>query len=126
MNRNSKSVERKTSGYELYQLDDFKDTSGTTDGSDVVLALYYPYREKIARCEGYPIQNILKKRFRLCQLLKNRYGQADVNKGLGFYGEVGMFIELPKPELISDYEPYLNLDYKSDEDEEESKNLFIL
>lgn len=37
-----------------------------------------------------------------------------------------MFIELPKPELISDYEPYLNLDYKSDEDEEESKNLFIL
>lgn len=69
MNRNSKSVERKTSGYELYQLDDFKDTSGTTDGSDVVLALYYPYREKIARCEGYPIQNILKKRFRLCQLL---------------------------------------------------------
>lgn len=69
MNRNSKSMERRTSGYELYQLDDFKDTSGTTDASEVVIALYYPFREKIARCEGYPIQNVLKKKFRLFQLL---------------------------------------------------------
>jgi hypothetical protein len=110
MNRNSKSMDRKTNGYELYQLDDFKDTSGTTDASEVVIALYFPYREKIARCEGYPIQNTLKKRFRLAQILKNRYGQSDVNKGLGFYGEIGMFVELPKPEDITDYEQYLSLD----------------
>ncbi|MGV8961916.1 MAG: DnaB-like helicase C-terminal domain-containing protein [Candidatus Saccharimonadaceae bacterium] len=109
LNRNAKSMDRKTNGYELIQLDDFKDTSGTTDASEVVIALYFPYREKIARCEGYPIQNVLKKRFRLCQILKNRYGQADVNKGLLFYGEIGMFKELPKPEDIGDYEPYLTL-----------------
>jgi hypothetical protein len=47
----------------------FKETSDTTDASEVVIALYYPYREKIARCEGYPIQNVLKKKFRLCQIL---------------------------------------------------------
>ena len=41
----------------------FKDSSGTTDASEVVIALYSPYREKIARCEGYPIQNVLKNRF---------------------------------------------------------------
>jgi len=110
LNRNAKSMDRKTNGYELIQLDDFKETSDTTDGSEVVIALYYPYREKIARCEGYPIQNVLKKRFRLCQILKNRYGQADVNKGIVFYGEIGMFNELPKPEDIGDYEPYLSLD----------------
>ena len=109
LNRNAKSMDRKTNGYELVQLDDFKDTSGTTDASEVVIALYYPYREKIARCEGYPIQNILKKKFRLCQILKNRYGQSDVNKGLSFYGEIGMFRELPKPEEISDYSIYLEL-----------------
>ena len=125
MNRNSKSMERKTSGYELYQLDDFKDTSGTTDASEVVIALYYPYREKIARCEGYPIQNILKKRFRLAMVLKNRYGQADVNKGVVFYGEVGMFSELPKPEEIVDYEEYLDLHYKKKkEDNKENDNIF--
>jgi hypothetical protein len=42
--------------------------------------------------------------------LKNRYGQADVNKGISFYGEIGMFRELPKPEDIGDYQPYLSLD----------------
>lgn len=132
MNRNAKSMDRKNSGYELYQLDDFKDTSGTTDGSEVVLALYFPYREKIARCEGYPIQNTLKKKFRLCQVLKNRYGQSDVNKGLSFYGEVGMFKELPKPEDIIDYEPYLSLksipidNYIIDEDTDLDEDVFTL
>lgn len=111
LNRNAKGMDRKTNGYELIQLDDFKDTSGTTDGSDVVIALYYPYREKIARCEGYPIQNVLKKRFRLLQVLKNRYGVADSNKGCAFYGEIGMFKEIPRPDEIGDYEPYLSLDY---------------
>lgn len=115
LNRNAKSMDRKTNGYELIGLDDFKDTSGTTDASEVVIALYFPYREKIARCEGYPIQNVLKKRFRLAQVLKNRYGDADVNIGLTFYGEIGLFRELPRPEEIGDYEIYLNLDYKKPE-----------
>lgn len=110
LNRNAKSMDRKTNGYELIQLDDFKDTSGTTDGSEVVIALYYPYREKIARCEGYPIQNVLRKRFRLGQILKNRYGIADINKGLVFFGEVGMYAEIPRPDEISDYEPYISLE----------------
>ena len=101
----------------------FKDTSGTTDGSDVVIAIYYPYREKIARCEGYTIQNILKKRFRLLQVLKNRYGVADSNKGCIFFGEIGMFVEIPKPDEISDYEPYLTLDSFKPPDVEE-KNTF--
>ena len=110
LNRNAKSMERKTNGYELIGLDDFKDTSGTTDASEVVIALYFPYREKIAKCEGYPIQNVLKKRFRLIQVLKNRYGDADTNVGSAFYGEIGLFRELPKPNEIGDYEPYLNLE----------------
>lgn len=120
LNRNAKSMDRKTNGYELIQLDDFKDTSGTTDASEVVIALYYPYREKIARCEGYPIQNVLKKKFRLLQILKNRYGEADVNLGMSFFGEIGMFREMPRPDEIGDYEPYLNLSYKKQEKEEQT------
>lgn len=123
LNRNAKGMDRKTNGYELIQLDDFKDTSGTTDGSDVVIALYYPYREKIARCEGYPIQNVLKKRFRLLQVLKNRYGVADSNKGCAFYGEIGMFKEIPRPDEIGDYEPYLSLDYLKPTTDD-NKNVF--
>lgn len=111
INRNSKSMDRKLNNYELIQLDDLKDTSGTAEASDVVLALFYPYREKVARCEGYPIQNVLKHRFRLLQVLKNRFGLVDVTKGLVFYGEIGMFRELPRPDEIGDYEPYIKLTF---------------
>ncbi len=127
LNRNAKSMDRKTNGYELIQLDDFKDTSGTLDASEVVIGLFYPYREKIARCEGYPIQNVLKKRFRLVQILKNRYGIADASKGTTFFGEIGMYKELPKPEDIGDYEPYLSLDkIKPDKinADKQNKNVF--
>lgn len=110
MNRNAKSMDRKTNGYELYQLDDFMYSSEPVQAADVVLALYFPYREKIARCEGYPIQNVLKRRFRLLQVLKNRFGLADVNKALLFFGEIGMFKELPRPDEIGDYEPYITLE----------------
>lgn len=132
LNRSAKSMDRKLNGYELIGLEDFKDTSGTTDASEVVIALYYPYREKISNCEGYPIKNILKKRFRLCQIIKNRYGDADLNIGMVFYGEIGMFKELPKPSEITDYEIYLNLDTTQnskeilDEKDDYDKNLFIL
>ena len=108
-------MERRTSGYELYQLDDFKDTSGTTDASEVVIALYYPFRETIARCEGYNIVNVLKSRFILIEVIKNRYGQSNVNIGSIFHGEINRFIELPKPDQISDYNNYLDLKHKNNE-----------
>ena len=111
LNRNAKSMDRKLNGYETVQLDDFQDTSGTTQGANVVIALYFPYREKIPRCEGYPVQNILRQNFRLIQILKNRFGRADVNKGTTFHGEIGMFRELPRPEEIMDYDEFLDLEY---------------
>ena len=41
--------------------------------------------------------------------LKNRYGDADINIGCTFHGEIGLFKELPRPDEISDYEKYLDL-----------------
>lgn len=134
INRNSKSVERKQNGYELLQLDDLADSSGPAQSAEVVIMLYYPYREKISRCEGYDIAKQLKNRGRIIQIAKNRYGRSDVNKGCIFYGEIGMFRELPKPSEITDYEPYLNLlnnkkdDIKIEVDNgiKENENIFIL
>lgn len=124
LNRNMKAMDRKLNNYELVQLDDFKDTSGTTDGSEVVIALYYPYREKIPKVDGHPIQHVLKSRYRLIQVLKNRYGRSDVNQSVTFHGEIGMFKELPRAEDIDNYDKYINLDYIENEieDEEEQKD----
>ena len=109
-NRNSKSMDRKLNGYELFSLDDLQDSSATGQAAEVVLMLYYPFREKIAKCEGYPIQSILKERFRLTQIAKNRFGQSDKNIGNIFHGEIGLFGELPRPQDIIDYDEYLNLE----------------
>ena len=36
-------------------------------------------------------------------------GVADKSVGSVFYGEVGIFVELPKADEIEDYEQYVNL-----------------
>lgn len=110
LNRNAKSVERKTSGYELLNTSDLSDSSGPTQAAETILLIYYPYREKVPRVEGYPIQNTLKHRFRLVQCTKNRFGRADVNVGATFHGEIGMFRELPRPDEISDYSVYMDIE----------------
>lgn len=110
INRNSKSVERKKGGYELLDTNDLSDTSGTAQAAEVVIMLYYPHREKIAKCEGYNIQNGLRNRGRIIQVCKNRYGRSDISIGSSFYGEIGKFIDLPLPSEITDYEPYITLE----------------
>ena len=35
-----------------------------------------------------------------------------MNLGTSFFGEIGMFREMPLPKDIGDYEPYLDLQYK--------------
>ena len=87
----------------------FKDSSGTTDASEVVIALYSPYREKVVKCEGFPIQKVLKDRFILVEVIKNRFGRSGVNIGTVFHGEINLFRELPLPEEISDYSKYTEL-----------------
>lgn len=109
LNRGVSSVERKTQGFELIGLEDFKDSSGSTDASEVVIALYSPYREKVARCEGYPISNVLKEKFILIEVIKSRFGKMGVNIGSILHGDVVMFTELPRPDEIGDYSKYLDL-----------------
>ena len=87
--------------------------------------MYSPYREKIASCLKYPIQNVLKDRFILVEVIKNRFGRSGVNIGTIFHGEINLFRELPKPEEIGDYEPYLSLDYNKEADNN-NNNIFKL
>ena len=44
-------------------------------------------------------------------VLKNRYGEADVEIGVNFFGKCGIWKELPKPDEIYDYERYTNPNY---------------
>ena len=110
-NRQFKSVERRSSGTGYLQLDDLADASGPAQGSEIVIGIYFPYREKRVTCEDYAIKNGLGSNARLIQILKQRYGSSDIMKMVLFRGEIGYYKELPKPEEIDDYSKYLDLQY---------------
>lgn len=105
LNRNFKSDERRAQGMQLLQLNDLSDSSGTSNAAEAVIGIFYPYREKMGVCEGYNIRQ-LKHKFRLIQLLKHRFGQADKSIGCNFMGSIGKWIDMPLPTEINDYSIY--------------------
>ncbi len=108
LNRNFKSMDRRQGGFSLLQLDDLSDSSGPAQAAETVIGIFHPFREKMARCEGYDVRQ-LKDRIRLIQILKNRFGIADKSIGVCFYGENSYWKELPLPSEINDYSTYVNL-----------------
>lgn len=111
MNRTSSSMDRRNAGFQEPQLDDIKDSGGPSEDAEIVLALFYPHREKLTSYKEYKIKNGLESIFRAVIVLKNRFGDTDVSIGNAFYGNVGVWRELPKGSEINDYEPYLTLNY---------------
>lgn len=126
LNRNSKSVERKVNGFELLDTADLSDSSGPAQAAETIILIYYPYREKIARVDGYSIQNGLKHKGRVLQVVKNRFGRSDVNKVVVFHGEIGMFNEIPPASEIGDYSKYTELKIEDEEEntDEDNENVF--
>ena len=113
LNRGFKSSDRRAGGvYQLLQTDDFADSSSPVQSSEIVFGLFHAFREKMSKCEKYDIKK-LNDRFRLCQVLKSRYGMSDKNIGLNFFGEIGYWKELPLPEDINDYEKFTELKIES-------------
>jgi hypothetical protein len=99
------------------QLEDFAESSQTQNDADVVLALFDPMRYKVADPSGYDLNKLKDqfgaKYFRNLRLIKNSYGEDDVRIGLGFMGQIGMFKELPKRNVMTDadYEAVTNKTY---------------
>ena len=106
-NRSSTSMDRRKEGLNNMRIDDTKDSGAPAQDAEVIISLFNPFREKLASYKGYNIKE-LEGNFRVLSVLKNRYGEADVEVGCAFYGKIGLFKELPKPDEIYDYEKYKN------------------
>lgn len=104
-NRNSSSMERRREGMNNLTINDTKDTGAPAQDAEIIISLFNPFREKLNTYKGYDIKQ-LEGNFRVITVLKNRYGEADVEVGCAFYGRVGLFAELPKPNEIYDYNKY--------------------
>jgi hypothetical protein len=116
LGRQSSSVDRRKQGTQLPELQDFKGTGDIAEAAEVVLALFNPFGEKMATWEGYSIKT-LRDAFRAIVILKQRFGEVNVAIPTSFFGNVGMFKDIPTSEEIringNDYEPFLTIDYNS-------------
>ena len=107
-NRESSSMDRRKADLSEPGLNDLKDSGSPSQDSDVVMQLFFPFREKLATYRGYRIlgDNALGQVHRSVILSKNRYGIANQVINLGFYGSVGWWIQLPAPDQITNYTLY--------------------
>jgi len=124
INREQSNIERFKAGRTGIQLSDLKETGDTTDAAEVVIALYGPNRDKLNTYRGYDVKT-LGDHIRMVQILKTRFGSADIEVAVNYHGDVNEWYELPLPNEIYDYEKYLTPDYinnKGDEEEIEEDN----
>lgn len=116
-NRDSTSMDRKKAGFDNMQISDIKDSGSPAQDSEIIISIFNPFRERLNKYKGYDIKT-LQSRFRSITVLKNRYGESDIEVGTAFYGKCGLWKELPKSDEIYDYGKYLTSDYVKEKYEE--------
>lgn len=109
-NRDHGNIERFKAGKSAFTMNDSKDSGNTVNDCNIMLAIFDPFKEGIRNHRGYNVEEMAG-RFRTCQVLKNRFGECDVEIGLNFFGEINYFMELPTPDKISNYTQYTEPDY---------------
>lgn len=120
-NRNSADMDRRKANLTECSPEDLKDTGSTYNDCEICIGVYYPLKFKIKSHGNYPIivedngqqgGNSfigLRDRYRALCLIKNRHGVNDKMIPCNFFGELGIFRELPNGKVISDYTPFLSL-----------------
>ena len=109
-NREQGNIERFKQGKSAFSINDAKDSGNTVQDCNIMIAIYNPNRDGLKTYKKYNIEQ-LGNVFRSVQVLKNRFGDCDVEVGMNFFGGINTFHELPKPDEIYDYERYTNPNY---------------
>ena len=131
-NRDQGNIERFKQGKSAFSINDSKDSGNMVQDCNIMLAIYNPFRDSLKTYKKYDVSR-LESTFRSVMILKNRFGDCDIEIGTAFYGWINYFAELPKPDEIYDYEKYKNprwildkdLEFSVDEPKHENFN-FIL
>lgn len=111
-NRDSTSMDRRKAGLDEPGLNDIKQSGNIAQDSDVVLQIFYPFREKLATYRGYKLlgDDGIGRYHRSIIISKQRYGIADQVINMNFFGSVGWWKELDPPDKITDYSKYKSED----------------
>lgn len=122
LNRQAGSMDRRNAELVMPELQDLKGTGGVAEASDVVIALFNPFRQKRSSWEGYNI-DILRDKFRAIMILKSRFGEAEKAVPVNFFGNVNIFMEMPPSEDIRDIMKYTSISSRYEEVIDESDSV---
>lgn len=117
-NRNSSSMDRRKEAMSNLTINDIKDSGSPANDSEVIVSIFNPYRERLNNYKGYNVRE-LGQNFRIITVLKNRYGESDIEVGCAFYGKISFFAEMPLPDKIYDYDKYKTTDWLFNKEEEQ-------
>lgn len=121
-NREQGNIERFKQGKSAFGINDTKDSGNTVQDCNVMIALYNPFKDALKTYKKYNVSE-LQSNFRSIMVLKNRFGDCDVEIGTSFYGWINYFYELPLPDKIYDYKKYKNANWIfQDTNESKDKN----
>lgn len=123
-NRESGSMDRRKYGLNNLRIDDTKDSGNVAQDSEIIISIFNPHREKLTSYNGYDI-SILQDKFRSITVLKNRYGDSDVEVGVNFFGHCGLWHELPRSEDIYDMARYTDPSYLLNAENNEIDNTIV-
>lgn len=121
-NRDASNQERTKQGLQEPTYADFKDSGTMIEDSHIVIGLHSPVKFKLSSYgKGSNKYNVkeLGNILLVAVLLKSRFGTSDIIDAMGFYGNIGIFKELPRPDQIIDYTRYKTPDWTLIEDTEE-------
>lgn len=92
-------------------LDDVKESGRPGEDADQVISVFEPLRFRTKNlsydAEKFVNEETGERHFRSISVLKNTYGESDINIGMAMQGATGFFKELPKPSNM------LNFSYES-------------
>lgn len=114
-NRDSQSMARRKGDIDLApQESDFRDSSRPYDSCDVAIGMINPYKYQDYNHLGYDVNEFTSphngaNRFRALYILKNSYGADNIAFGNLFYGENGLYKELPSPKEIQELNKFYDI-----------------
>ena len=110
-NRDASSMDRRKFEMTEPTIHDLKNTNNVGEDCDIAIAVYYPNREKISNYRGYKIivpNGVgFGEFFRSLVICKNRFGVSNAVIATNFFGEIGLFKELPKGDQITNINLYI-------------------
>lgn len=103
LNRGIQSMDRRKESMVIPLTSDFKDTNGTIEDAETVIAIFSPHKSNLTTHNKYNISE-LEDKYRAIYVLKSRFGESSVVDSIYYDGMCNVWKEMPTVNEIITYD----------------------